>query len=268
MSEYQCYEFLAIDRPLSPKQQGELRDISTRAEISSTRFWNEYQWGDLKADPGKLLLKYFDVHHYFANWGSRVLMVRLPAAQVDLAKLKPYFSGHGAKVSKAGKYLVTEFWANDDEPRDEEPSDGGQFAELVPVRGQLLQGDLRAAYLGWLAGVDRGADDDDIEPPVPAGLATLDGPLQALAELLGLDESLLAAAAEASAGPTFDLKSARAWLKEQPASTKERLLLRAMEDPSFSVGGELLSDFRATDTPSRSLRRTVAQLRERAAALA
>ena len=87
MSEYQCYEFLAIDTPLSPKQQGELRDISTRAEISSTRFWNEYQWGDLKADPGKLLLKYFDVHHYFANWGSRVLMVRLPAAQVDLAKL-------------------------------------------------------------------------------------------------------------------------------------------------------------------------------------
>ena len=32
MSEYQCYEFLAIDAPLSSKQQQELRDISTRAE--------------------------------------------------------------------------------------------------------------------------------------------------------------------------------------------------------------------------------------------
>ena len=37
MSEYQCYEFLAIDKPLTLKQQRELRAISTRAEISSTR---------------------------------------------------------------------------------------------------------------------------------------------------------------------------------------------------------------------------------------
>jgi hypothetical protein len=28
-----------------------LRGISTRADISPTRFWNEYQWGDLKTDP-------------------------------------------------------------------------------------------------------------------------------------------------------------------------------------------------------------------------
>ena len=268
MSEYQCYEFLAIDAPLSSKQQQELRDISTRAEISATRFWNEYQWGDLKADPRKLLIKYFDVHHYFANWGSRVLMVRLPAARVELAKLKPYFSGFGSKVSKVDRYVVAEFWADDDEPRDEDPSDGGQFAELVPLRGQLLQGDLRAAYLGWLSGIDRGADDADVEPPVPSGLATLDGPLEALAGLLGLDESLLAAAAEASARPSFDLKSARDWLKEQQPATKDRLLLRAMEDPSLSVGAELLASFRAEEAPPGVRRRTVAQLRERAAELA
>jgi hypothetical protein len=51
MSEYQCYEFVALDRPLTAKQMAELRKISTRAEISPTRFWNEYHWGDLKADP-------------------------------------------------------------------------------------------------------------------------------------------------------------------------------------------------------------------------
>lgn len=48
MSEYQCYEFVALDRPLTTKQVAELRAISTRAEISSTRFLNEYQWGDLR----------------------------------------------------------------------------------------------------------------------------------------------------------------------------------------------------------------------------
>ena len=50
MSEYQCYEFVALDRPLTAKQMAELRAVSTRAEISPTRFWNEYQWGELKAD--------------------------------------------------------------------------------------------------------------------------------------------------------------------------------------------------------------------------
>ena len=55
MSEYQSYEFIAIDRPLTSKQMAELRVVSTRAEISPTRFWNEYQWGDLKADPAKLV---------------------------------------------------------------------------------------------------------------------------------------------------------------------------------------------------------------------
>ena len=81
-SEYQCYEFVAIDRPLTAKQMAELRAISTRAEISPTRFWNEYNWGDLKAGPAKLMARYFDAHRYFANWGTRRLMLRLPNARV------------------------------------------------------------------------------------------------------------------------------------------------------------------------------------------
>jgi hypothetical protein len=74
VSEYQSYEFVALDRPLTPAEMAELRSISTRAQITPTRFFNEYHWGDLKADPDKLLARYFDVHVYFANWGSRRLM--------------------------------------------------------------------------------------------------------------------------------------------------------------------------------------------------
>ena len=33
MSEYQCYEFVALDRPLTAKHVAELHAISTRAEI-------------------------------------------------------------------------------------------------------------------------------------------------------------------------------------------------------------------------------------------
>ena len=34
MSEYQYYEFLAIDRPLTKDEIGELRKLSTRATIT------------------------------------------------------------------------------------------------------------------------------------------------------------------------------------------------------------------------------------------
>jgi hypothetical protein len=58
VSEYQYYEFLALDRPLTDKQRAELRSISTRAEITATRFVNEYQWGDLRGDPRKMVERY------------------------------------------------------------------------------------------------------------------------------------------------------------------------------------------------------------------
>ena len=51
MSEYQYYEFHAIDRALSERGRRELRACSTRATITSTRFVNHYEWGDLKGDP-------------------------------------------------------------------------------------------------------------------------------------------------------------------------------------------------------------------------
>lgn len=43
MSEYQYYEFLAIDEPLNPKQVVGLRTCSSRASITPTSFVNDYQ---------------------------------------------------------------------------------------------------------------------------------------------------------------------------------------------------------------------------------
>ena len=62
MSEYQYYEFLAIDRTLNIHEMSELRGISTRASITPTHFKNIYNFGDLKADPLKMLVRYFDLH--------------------------------------------------------------------------------------------------------------------------------------------------------------------------------------------------------------
>jgi hypothetical protein len=51
MSEYQYYEFLAPDRALTSRQREELRQLSTRAEITATRFTNEYHWATSAATP-------------------------------------------------------------------------------------------------------------------------------------------------------------------------------------------------------------------------
>ena len=44
VSEYQYYDFRAIDRPLTKKEMAALRSIPTRAAITTTSFTNHYEW--------------------------------------------------------------------------------------------------------------------------------------------------------------------------------------------------------------------------------
>ncbi|MGH9459971.1 MAG: hypothetical protein ACRD1X_02045, partial [Vicinamibacteria bacterium] len=178
----------------------ELRAISTRAEITPMRFWNEYEWGELEADAGQLLPRYYDAHLYAANWGTLRFMVRLPAEGVDLAGLKPYFCRGRTRLTRSGDFVVLDFRSHDDR-NDEDWSEGPGLATLIPIRFQLLQGDLSAAYLAWLCRVQDGSlDEDQHEPPVPVGLSQMSPPLTNLVKFLRLDLDLLAAAA-GSIGP-------------------------------------------------------------------
>ncbi len=107
MSEYQYYEFQAIDRPLSAADRQALRDLSTRARITPTRFTNSYEWGDFRGDPRKLMEQWFDLHLYLANWGSRRLMMRLPARLVDRKTLNAFLTEVDfATLKAAGGALI------------------------------------------------------------------------------------------------------------------------------------------------------------------
>ena len=90
MSEYQYYEFQAVDRPLTNRQMAELRAITSRAEITPTSLTNVYHFGDFKGDPVELLMTCFDAHLYTANWGTHTLMFAFPRAAVDLEQLNAY----------------------------------------------------------------------------------------------------------------------------------------------------------------------------------
>jgi len=83
MSEYQYYEFQAIDRPLTENEMIKLRSYSTRARITPTSFVNDYSWGRFKGDEDGWMDAYFDAFVYLANWGTRELKLRLPAGLLD-----------------------------------------------------------------------------------------------------------------------------------------------------------------------------------------
>jgi len=245
MSQYQYYEFLAVDRPLTEEEMGVLRAISSRAEIAPTHFRNEYNYGDLKADPRKLLQRYFDVLVYVANWGTHRLGLRLPADLVETEQLKPYCVSDQISVARAGDFVALDIWS---ETEDYEVwvEGSGWMACLAPAREEILRGDLRALYLAWLLAVqNEELDADDTEPALPSGLGTLSAPLQSLAQFLRLDEHLMAAAAEGSAPGRTEPSGLREWIAALPSDEKDALLTDVARCNDPRVGMKLLRRFRS-----------------------
>jgi hypothetical protein len=272
VSEYQYYEFLAVDRPLDAKALVSLRGLSTRARITPTSFVNTYQWGDFKGDPRALVEHYYDAFLYTANWGTRQVMLRLPDTLLDLETAEQYCTTDAANSWSSGEHVIVHLtygaddggeWDDDDAYEDD---GGGRLASIIPARADLARGDLRLLYLAWLHAVTCGhVDPDDIEPPVPPGLADLPGPLQSLAEFLHVDHDLLSVAAQASpppnAGSPTDTELA-ARIAGLPGTEKDTLLLRVVQG-DVHIGAELRR--RLTPAPTGPNnghdRRTVTQLR-------
>src|SRR5687768_10277739 len=109
MSEYQYYEFQAIDRPLTQKEIEELGELSSRAEITSTSFTNTYNYGDFRGDPTKLMWRYFDAFVYVANWGTHRFMLRLPRGLIDDKAAAAYDAGNVLSVEAKGDYVLVGF---------------------------------------------------------------------------------------------------------------------------------------------------------------
>jgi hypothetical protein len=84
MSEYQYYEFQAVDRRLTEKEMEELRSWSSRARITPMSFTNDYSWGTFKGDEDAWMDRYFDAFLYAANWGTRILKLRVSARLLDV----------------------------------------------------------------------------------------------------------------------------------------------------------------------------------------
>lgn len=271
MSEYQYYEFVAVDRPLSQEEMSELRQLSSRAEITPRSLINEYQWGDFRGDPRKLMEKYFDAFIYMANWGTHRLMFRLPKELFNAKLAAKYCDDEQLSLHAKGESVVLEIACSEEGAEWVETENWMQ--SLLPLREQLIAGDMRPLYLVWLRGIEIGEiEDNAIEPPLPPGLGKLSAPLRALAKFIWLDEDLIAAAAE---GDNRSLPEAPSqanlakWIANAPATEKNDWLLRVANGDALHVSRELQIRFRKAhelkspdSQPSSRPQRTASQLLE------
>jgi len=92
MSEYQYYEFAAIDGPISDEGLRYARGCSSRANVSRVRWQNTYTFGDFHGSVDTLL-KYYDAHFYIANWGSVRLGLAFPKGAIAAEAIQPYLRG-------------------------------------------------------------------------------------------------------------------------------------------------------------------------------
>jgi hypothetical protein len=200
-------------------------------------------------------------------------MLRLPRWALKETALSAYCAGDSASARETSDFVILEF-QSDDEGGDWEEGEG-YLVSLIPLHADLMNGDLRCLYLGWLLCAQcEELDEEDMEPPVPPGLAKLSAPLQEFAEFLRIEEDLIEVAAESSvaleaAGPSQE--ELAAWIAAMPEAKKDALLLEAAahDNPHFRI--ELLRSFKQDRLPSDRNseqagppRRTVSELRSAA----
>jgi hypothetical protein len=251
MSEYQYYEFQAIDRPLSREEIQTLRGYSTRARITTTSFTNEYSFGSFKGDADEWMAKYFDAFVHVANWGTRLLMFRLPVRLLNVETARLYARGRGKfsdplTLSIDGANVVVRFCSHEDGRWGDAIQGDGLLGDLVALRAELASGDFRALYLAWLRGIQRGEQEAGTEPPVPAGLNSLSPALVSLVDFLEIDRDLVSAAAASSPDlmvSTQDAAAMERWVAELPAPEKNDLLMRLLEGNESQIGIELRNRF-------------------------
>jgi len=222
VSEYQYLEFLAVDRPLTEREMDHLRAVSSRAQITPVSFINEYNWGGLKADPRDFMRHFFDAHVFVANWGDAIFMLRLPGEAIDRKMLKAFCSSPHLEFEKLPEHWLLTWSLGETEVYDrfDYVEGPGWMTRLAPLREELLRGDLRSLYIGWLRAVTtEETDPDELEPLVLDGLDQLTAAQQALAEFLEVDIDLLAGAGGDSSAKQKNAEDDAAldlWLDELP----------------------------------------------------
>jgi len=277
MSEYQYYEFLAIDRSMTSEEMADLRALSTRAHITPVSLTNEYNWGDFKGNPDKLMALFFDAHVYVANWMTAIFKLRLPSETLAKETVEAMAAIHTLdfKATKTHWIITWSLEESENDDRFGEEDGRSWMARLSPVRDELLRGDLRSLYIGWLAAVNSEMlDDDDLEPICVCGLGSLTAAQQALAKFLEVDPDLLAGAGMGSPAiqnEGISQNQMDEWIDTLPSNELKEVLKQLLNGQGQQAERTLKNRFASWRRGLRSdrteeSRRTVGDLRKNAEA--
>jgi hypothetical protein len=279
VSEYQYYEFQAIDRPLTSEEQRAVARLSSRVAPHPRRAAFTYSFGGgLPRRAGDVLVDYYDAMLYLANWGSSQLMFRFPGTLVDAGMMQQYNTVTQAHpsdtigVTTQGEYVVLDIRLHEEEGLGWIEGEGW-LDSLVGLRDAILQQDYRLLYLAWLKGVTLAHDVDGEaqEPPMPPGLRTLSPALESFIELLSLDEDLIQVAAEPSRALDEGISDGDLCrtIAQLPAEEQAAFLLRlARGEPHLSLAlNRRLGVLGGVPQGETSKRRTVGALFAAAEAL-
>ncbi|MUG98190.1 hypothetical protein F7734_40135 [Scytonema sp. UIC 10036] len=265
MSEYQYYEFQALDRPLTTTEKNYVESLSSRVELTSTQAIFVYNYSDFRGNPEELLDKCFDVMLYMTNWGSRQLMFRFPKSLVDATALEAYCLEDKITVSTTSKSLIVDINIIDEDMIGWIDSGEGYLSALVPLRDDLLRGDYRCLYLAWLKAAPISSyeeEEDFIEPPLPNNLNDLSESLKAFIDFFEIDEDLIAIAATTSQYQELKEESLENLIPSLSEEEKNEFLVRVLKSDSY-LGRQLAYRLRElsekpevtinNDTPKRTL---------------
>jgi hypothetical protein len=243
MSEYQRYEFMTIDRPLTRAQLDAVNALSSHIEASATHAIIEYHWGNFKHDPINVLHEYFDGFLYWANWGSPKLALRFPYGILPVDLIDGYDLEDFVTFTRYPDYDILDIHFGEMRGPDEWIE--YELGSLIDIRDELMEDDRRALYIVYLAsqrmggGYDEEEDDEISEisaPPVTPAFGILTAAQYALAELLQVPEELLLAAAQHSKMTVSSIEDdVAAWVRLLPPDRQYEYLVRlAHNEPGLS----------------------------------
>ena len=273
MSEYQYYEFQAIDRPLTQEERAAISQLSSRVKPTATSASFTYSYGNFRGDPKQVLARYFDIMYYIANWGTQQLMFRFPTSLINREAIELYCIDNYISLSFAGDWSILDWEFSQEEGFNDWIEGEGILSELIGLRQEILQQDYRGLYLAWLKAIDLSEgyidiDKTQLEPPLPPGLGQLSAAQKAFTEIFELDEHLLNVAC-ASSGKLTTI-SEQTWqqaITQLSASEREDFLLRlAKGEHNLSAKfKQKLSQLIPNSPASNQPRRRIQELLEAAA---
>ncbi|WP_442818296.1 hypothetical protein [Streptomyces sp. NBC_01237] len=186
------YEFRTIGRHLTEHQMLELRAKLPWADVTSDSLvldeWSHHTEHPVFRAAGEIVSQYFDVGLHFSQEGSRTLWLRLPST--PSSRIAPYEDGSGVRSRIVDDGLVLELHREEADGElsylyhDPRP----WLEELLPLRDDLADGDVRAPAIAWRAANETltfrkaskrpsmpdGLDEDELNPQLQALIRLLE----------------------------------------------------------------------------------------------